>query len=52
MALSEYEQRKLDEIERSLHSDDPTLATILDTGVVGRQRRLVAAVIVMGGLVR
>jgi hypothetical protein len=51
MALSEYEQRKLDEIERSLHSDDPALATILDSGVVGRQRRVVAAVIVMGGLV-
>ena len=34
MALSEYEQRKLDEIERSLHSDDPALATILDSGVV------------------
>ena len=27
MALSEYEQRKLNEIERSLHSDDPALAT-------------------------
>ena len=51
MALSEYEQRKLDEIERSLHSDDPALATILDTGVVGRQRRVVAAVIFVGGLV-
>ena len=51
MALSEYEQRKLDEIECSLHSDDPALATILDTGVVGRQRRVVAAVIFVGGLV-
>ena len=51
MALSEYEQRKLNEIERSLHSDDPALATILDTGVVGRQRRVVAAVIFVGGLV-
>ena len=51
MALSEYEQRKLDEIERSLHSDDPALATILDSGVVRRHRRSVAAVIFVGGLV-
>ena len=35
MALSEYEQRKLDEIERSLHSEDPALATILDKGRSG-----------------
>lgn len=42
MALSEYEQRKLEEIERSLHSDDPALATILNTGVVRRHRRVVA----------
>jgi hypothetical protein len=51
MALSEYEQRKLDEIERSLHSDDPALATILDSGVVRRHRRSVAVVVLMGGLV-
>jgi len=51
MALSEYEQRKLDEIERSLHSDDPGLATILDSGVVRRHRRSVAAVTFVGGLV-
>jgi hypothetical protein len=51
MALSEYEQRKLDEIERSLHSDDPGLATILDSGVVRRHRRGVAGVIFVGGLV-
>ena len=51
MALSEYEQRKLDEIERSLHSDDPALATILDSGVVRRHRRSVAAVTFVVGLV-
>ena len=51
MALSEYEQRKLDGIERSLHSDDPALATILDSGVVRRHRRSVAAVIFVVGLV-
>ena len=51
MALSEYEQRKLDEIERSLHSDDPALATILDSGLVRRRRRSVAVVVFVGGLV-
>ncbi len=51
MALSECEQRKLDEIERSLHSDDPALATILDSGVVRRHRRVVAVLIFVGGLV-
>jgi hypothetical protein len=51
MALSEYEQRKLDEIERSLHSDDPTLSTILDSGVILRHRRVAAVLIFVGGLV-
>ena len=51
MALSEYEQRKLDEIERSLHSDDPALSTILDSGVIRRRRRVVAVLIFVGGLV-
>ena len=51
MELSEYEQRKLDEIEHSLHGDDPTLATILDIGVVRRHRRVVAVVTFTGGLV-
>jgi hypothetical protein len=51
MALSEYEQRKLDEIERSLHSDDPALATILNSGLVRRHRRTVAAVTFVVGLV-
>jgi len=50
MALSEYEQRKLEEIERSLHSDDPGLATILNTGVVRRHRRVVAIATFAAGL--
>ena len=51
LALSEYEQRKLDEIERSLRSDDPALATILDSEVIRRHRRGDAVVIFVGGLV-
>jgi hypothetical protein len=51
VALSEYERRKLEEIERSLHRDDPALATILVSGVVRRHRRVVAAVVFSGGLV-
>jgi hypothetical protein len=51
MALSEYEQRKLDEIERSLHSDDPALATILGSGVVRRRRRSIAVAVFVGGLI-
>lgn len=51
MALSEYEQRKLDEMERSLHSDDPALSTILDSGVIRRHRRVGAVLIFVGGLV-
>lgn len=51
MALSEYEQRKLNEIERSLHSDDPAVATSWTTGVVRHQRRVIAAVIFVGGVV-
>ena len=52
MALSEYEQRRLDEIERTLHSDDPGLATIMDNaGAIRRRRRSVAVVILMAGLV-
>ena len=50
MALSEYERRKLEEIERSLHRGDPALATILVSGVVRRHRRVVAAVVFAGGL--
>ena len=49
--MSEYEQRKLDEIERSLHSDDPTLSTILNSGVIRRHRRVVAVLTFVGGLV-
>ena len=51
MALSEYEQRNLDGIERTLHSDDPRPATITDSGVTWRDRRSVAVVILLSGLV-
>ena len=51
MALSEYEQRKLDEIERSLHGDDPALATMLDRGTVRRRRRSVSVLVLVAGLV-
>ena len=51
MALSEDEQRRLDEIERSLHSDDPVLATILDIGVIRRHRCSVAVAVFVVGLV-
>ena len=50
MALSEYEQRELDEIERSLHGDALGWATILDS-VVRRHRMSVAALTFVGGLV-
>ena len=50
MELSEYEQRKLDEIERALHRDDPGFAGTLNFATMRRHRRLVAAVIVATGL--
>jgi predicted membrane channel-forming protein YqfA (hemolysin III family) len=50
MALAEYEQRKLDEIERALHSDDPGFAGSINIGAVRRHRRLVAAVVFVVGL--
>jgi hypothetical protein len=45
MALSEYEQRKLDDIERSLHSDDPGLGAALGIGTVRGHRPGVAVLI-------
>ena len=50
MALSEYEQRKLHEIERFLHGDDPRLETILRRVEV-RHRRVVAVVVFAIGMV-
>ena len=45
MALSEYEQRRLDEIERALHSEDPHFAGAINIGAMLRHRRLVAAAV-------
>jgi Protein of unknown function (DUF3040) len=50
MALSEDEQRKLDEIERALHRADPGFAGALNFAAMRRHRRLVAAVIFATGL--
>jgi len=50
MALSEYEQRKLEEIERALHGDDPGFASSIDMGVIRRHRRVGAAVVLMVGV--
>jgi hypothetical protein len=50
MALSEYEQRKLDEIESALHVADPGFASALDFAALRRHRRLVAAVVFATGL--
>ena len=49
MALSEYEQRKLDDIERSLHSDDPGLGTALAIGTIRGHRPGVAVMIFVIG---
>ena len=45
MALSEYEQRRLDEIERALHSEDPHFAGAINIGAMLRHRRLVATAV-------
>ena len=50
MELSEYEQRKLDEIERALHRDDPGFAGSINIGAMRRHRRLVAAAVVLIGV--
>ena len=51
LALSEYEQRKLDDIERSLDGDDPGLGTALDMGVIRGHRPVVAEMIFVIGFV-
>jgi predicted membrane channel-forming protein YqfA (hemolysin III family) len=50
MELSEYEQRKLDEIERALHRGDPGFAGSINIGAMRRHRRLVAAAVVLIGV--
>ena len=50
MALSEYERRKLDEIERALRRADPGFAGALNFAALRRHRRVVAAVVFAIGL--
>ena len=50
MALSEYEQRKLDEIQRALHRDDPGFADAINIGTEATARRTVAAPAFLVGL--
>ena len=50
MALSEYEQRTLDEIERALNSDDPGFACSINIAAIRRHRRLVAGMVFDVGL--
>ena len=50
MALSEFEQRKLDEIERALHRDDPGFVSAIKMGAMQRHGRFVAAVVFVVGL--
>ena len=51
MALSEYEQRQLDEMEAALHRDDPGFAASVSIDRVRRRRRIFAAVVFVLGLV-
>jgi peptidoglycan/LPS O-acetylase OafA/YrhL len=50
MALSEYEQRTLDDIERALHRTDPGFTGAFNFAAMRRHRRLVAAVVFASGL--
>ena len=50
MELSEYEQRRLDEIERALHRDDPGFAGSINIGTIRRHRRLVCAAVFLTGV--
>jgi len=58
MALSEYERRKLDEMEAALRRDDPRFAASVSIDRVRLRRRVIAAlafvlgmVVLVGGLV-
>ena len=50
MALSDYEQRRLEEIERGLHNDDPGFADSINISVLRRHGRLVAAAVFVVGV--
>ena len=51
MALSEYEQRRLDEMETALRRDDPRFAASVSIDRVRRRRRIVAAMVFVLGMV-
>lgn len=51
MPLSEGEQRRLDEIERALRSDDPNFAATITISRVKRHRAVVAALVFLVGMV-
>lgn len=51
MALSEGEQRRLDEIERALTKDDPKFAATITIDQFRRHRAIVAAVLFAIGMV-
>ena len=51
MALSEGEQRRLDEIERALRTDDPKFAATITIEHARRHRFVVAALLFVLGMV-
>jgi len=51
MALSEGEQRRLDEIERALASDDPKFASTITIDQFRRHRAILAAALFVIGMV-
>ena len=51
MALSEDEQRQLDEIESALRRDDPRFAAMVSIVRLRRRRRIVAAAVFVLGMV-
>ena len=50
MALSEYEQRRRDEMETALRRDDPSFAASVSIDRVRRRRGIVAAVVFVLGM--
>ena len=51
MTLSEGEQRRLDEIERALKSDDPNFGTTITISQFRRHRAIVAGTVFVLGMV-
>ena len=51
MALSEDEQRRLDEMETALRREDPSFAASVSIDRVRRRRRIAAAVVFVLGMV-